>query len=158
MTIPAYPIPLEHDDPLFREMFDYWLSKFDGDRLPARADLDPADIPELLGRINVIAVERKGGRLRFKFVLWGTIVAEIYGRDYTGCFLDEIIVPTQIAEIQRIFERVVETGEPHFWQIPVPVENRDFISTRRLLLPLASDGTLVDKLFAFMIGDRRNRA
>jgi hypothetical protein len=36
----------------------------------------------------------------------------------------------------------------------VPFNNRDFLSFRRLLLPLAADGQTVDTLFALMIEDR----
>jgi hypothetical protein len=149
-----YPVPPELDDPRLRAMFDYWLSKFSDGRLPALKDIDPIEIPRLLGHINLIDVEREDGRVRFRFRLWGTKITELYGRDCTGRYLDEIIVPTMSSEIQQIFERVANTGLAHFWQVPVPMENREFINNRRLLLPL-SGGDTVDHLLGFMVGDRR---
>ena len=46
------------------------------------------------------------------------------------------------------------TDAEGFWQVPVPYNNRDFLSYRRLLLPLASDGETVDMLLALLIEDR----
>jgi hypothetical protein len=153
--IREYPVPAELDDPRLRAMFDYWLSKFRGDRLPTLKDIDPVEIPRLLGHINIIDVERADGRVRFRYRLWGTKITDLYGRDYTGHYLDDIIVPTMSSEIQQIFERCASTGLPHFWQVPVPVENREFISNRRLLLPLSGGVDTIDHLLGFMIGDRR---
>ena len=155
MNRPAYPVPADLDDPLIRRMFDYWMGKFHGRCLPSRRDIDPVEIPQLLGHINIIAVIRTPQAMRFQYRLWGTKVTELYGRDYTGRFLDDVISPARLDEIRSVFEAVVATKEPHFWQTPVPAENRDFVSNRRLLLPLSSDGVFVDNLLGFMIGDRK---
>ena len=152
---PAYPVPEHLDDPRLRAIFDYWRSRFRGSLLPARTDIDPLQIPALLGHLTITKVARRADAIRFRYRLWGTRVTELYGRDFTGRYLDEIIIPTRVEEIQRIFEEVTATAVPHFWQIPVPVENRAFVSNRRVLLPLATDGVTVDFLLAFMVGDPR---
>jgi hypothetical protein len=154
-SVREYPVPPELDDPRLRAMFDYWLSKFRGDRLPAWKDIDPVEIPRLLGHINVSEVLREDGWVRFRFRLWGTKITDLYGRDYTGLFVEDIMAPGMSEAVQRVFEHTVRTGLSHFWQIPVPVENREFISNRRLLLPLSGGGETVDFLLGFMIGDRR---
>ena len=92
---PNYPVPEEFDDPRLRRLFDYWFGKFRDGRLPSRTDIDLTEIPDLLGHINIIEVERDGGRLRFRYTLWGTAVTELFGRDYTGHYLDDIVIPTQ---------------------------------------------------------------
>lgn len=150
-----YPVPAQLNDPIFQEIFDYWMSRRSGDRLPSRKDIDPTDIRKVLGHIALIEVVPGTQRPRFRYRLWGTRVTELYGRDYTGYMLDEVIIPTAREKIQEVFEWVIENRKPHFWQIPVPAENRDFVSNRRLLLPLAGDGRHVDMLLAVMVGDRR---
>ena len=62
---PAYPVPEHLDDPRLRAIFDYWRSRFRGSLLPARTDIDPIQIPALLGHINIIEVTRRGDAIRF---------------------------------------------------------------------------------------------
>lgn len=150
--MPDYPIPPEQDDPKLRRFFDYWAGKHRHGRLPARADIDPVEIPGLLGHIVLVSVTRPEGRILFQYTLWGTKVAQIFGRDFTGHYLDDIIIPTRVDEIRTAFKWVVDNRKPHFWQIPVPIENREFVSTRRLLVPLAGDGHNVDHLAAILVG------
>ena len=150
-----YPVPEELDDPRFRRLFDYWLSKHRDELLPGRAEIDPLEIPELLGNINLIDVVHEDGSIRFLYRVWGTAVTDLYGHDHTDKFADEIPLPTKSDAIQRVLEASAQSGKPHFWQVPLPVENHDFKSNRRLLLPLASDGVNVDKFIALILGDAR---
>ena len=153
-----YPVPRALDDPKFRRLFDYWRSRFRGERLPAKCDIDPVEMRDLLGSINIIKVHPAGARTRYQYTLWGTQVTELYGRDFTGRFLDEIVIPTKLSEVEAAFNYTALTKRPHFWQIPVPIENRGFISNRRLLLPLSDDGGTVTHMIAQMIGDPKTAA
>ncbi|WP_425405285.1 PAS domain-containing protein [Hwanghaeella sp.] len=148
-------MPEQLDDPIFREVFDYWSAKCDGEHLPSRKDIDPTDIWKVLGNIVLIEVVTGAPRPRFRYRLWGTRVTELYGKDYTGYMLDQVIIPASREKIQAVFEWVIENRTPHFWQVPVPAENRNFVSNRRLLLPLATDGRTIDMLMAVILGDRR---
>ena len=148
-----YPVPSAQDDPRFRWLFDYWLEKVRDGYLPGRGDIDPIDFPHLLGRINLIDVLRDQDRLRYRYRLWGTKIAEMIGRDHTGRLLEDVVLPRDYRRIGTVFGEVVETGRPHFWQIPVPFIGRDFGSYRRLLLPLAGDGLSVDLLLSLVIED-----
>lgn len=154
-AVQEYPVPEQLDDPIFREIFDYWRTKCRGERLPARKDIDPTDIGKVLGSIVLIEVLPGTPSPRFRYRLWGTRVTELYGKDYTGYMFDQVISPASREKIQDVFEWVIENRTPHFWQVPVPAENRDFVSNRRLLLPLATDGRTVDMLLAVIVGDRR---
>ena len=145
MPEPTYPVPPDLDDPKFQRMFEYWLSKFRDGRLPARADIDPVEIRDLLGHINIIQVIRESDRTRFRYSLWGTKVTELYGRDFTGKYLDDIIIPTKVSEIQRVFEEVVETGQPVFQQISY-LHHQTVVSFERLVLPFSQSGSEVDVL------------
>ena len=56
--------------------------------VPSRADIDPADIPRLLSNVILIDVER--APIRFRVRLCGTEVDRLLGRNFTGCYLDDI--------------------------------------------------------------------
>jgi len=151
-----YPVPGDADDPLFQAFYAYWDSKRGGRSLPRRKDIDPLEIPELLGHINVIKVHRARGSLRFQYTLWGTFITDLYGDDFTGRFLDEIILPVGVDRVAAAFEQTVATGQPHFWRVPVPCGIRRYASNRRLLLPLSEDDETVTHMIAMMIGDPRD--
>ena len=151
-----YPVPEELDDPRLRRFFDYWRSQFrDGD-LPLRKDFDPLDVPELLGLINIMEVVRtEAGGFRFRYRLWGSQVTHLFGADHTGKYIDEIVVPTRIEEVHAALASVVLERKPHFWQVRVPLENRDYQSNRRLALPYCDADGVVSNIMTLMIGDRR---
>lgn len=74
--------------PLLREAFKLRNSKRGNRRMASRADFDPVEMPRLLSSIILIDVESDGARLRIR--LAGTKVVDMYGRDYTGRYLDDI--------------------------------------------------------------------
>jgi hypothetical protein len=152
---PTYPVPDDFDDPMFRRLYGYWGQRFRGNLLPSRSDIDPVDFPDLLGHLAIIEVLRNGEGTRFRYKLWGTYVTQLYGQDLTGKLVDEAVLPTRAEAIRAAFQAVVDTAQPHFWRVAVPIENREFLSNRRLLLPLASDGVTVDQMLALMVGDPR---
>jgi len=147
----AYPVPTEKDTQAFRDVFAYWQGKFHGDRLPGRADIDPLELRPFLGRIALIDVIREGDALRFRYRLMGVRIVALFGHDFTGNFIEDALSPDRFDSVNAAFTGVVKTGQPHFWEIPVPAPDRDFRSLRRLLLPLASDGVTVDMLFGFAL-------
>lgn len=152
-SAPAYPVPRDLDDPRFHVLWDYWLSKHRDGRLPGRADIDPLDLRAVMGHIYIIDVVREGGRLRFLHRLWGTKALALFGEEHTGKYVDELTFP-RAAMIQQVLEQMTRDRQPHFWQRPLPPERQlDFVSYRRLSLPLASDGETVDQTIAMMIGD-----
>jgi hypothetical protein len=150
----SYPVPEIDDDPRFRTFFKYWMDIHQGSALPRRSDIDPLDIPSLLGHLNLIDVLRDDGGIRYRYALWGTKVATLYGADYTGRFLEDIMIPTQFEAVREAFNVTVETGLPHYWKVPIPIENREFVSSRRLLLPLSQDGQRVTHMIALMLGEK----
>lgn len=147
-----YPVPQEQDDWRLAAFFEYWLSRRGGFSIARRIDIDPTEIPKLLGYFNMIKIERDGTEMRFRFTLWGTMVAEMYGGDFTGKYLEEVMLPAKINAIRQAFMQCVDKLQPHYWAVPVPRPNRHFIGYRRLVVPLATvDGRQVSHLMAMMI-------
>jgi hypothetical protein len=147
-----YPVPDDLDDPRFRWLFNYWRDRHRGDLLPSREQIDPTDFPQLLGRIHLIDVIRSGSAVRYRVRLWGSMIRHVFNKDVTGRWLDETLVPGTTADVELALANCV-AGHPHFWRRPMMPRNQEFIATRRLLLPLASDGRTVDILLGLIIED-----
>lgn len=157
-TATPYPVPEESDDPKFRQFFDYWVAHSKDGFPPRKRDFDPLEVIDILGHLNVARVHRDGGAMRFQFILWGTKIAELYGGDFTGKFMEDVMLPTALANVQAAFEQVARDAVPHFWQVPVPRPGRDYIGYRRLALPFADDDRRkITHIIALMVPDRPTR-
>ena len=127
---------------------DYWKSKSREDRLPARRDIEPLDIPDLLPQVILLDVVRDAWNFRFRLI--GTNVVYHLNRDWTGSWFSEI---GHMAPPSRIFTNCVEvasSGEPLRSQTPYVGPHANFVTADDLILPLADDGIQVDKLLVFV--------
>lgn len=70
-----------------RQLYDYWLEKSAGRRMPERADINPCEIARLLPNISLVEVGSQG---TFKFRLAGTRLREIFDREITGLSFADI--------------------------------------------------------------------
>jgi len=147
-----FTLPPEAADPRFRTFFDYWLSKAPPGQLPGRQHIDPADLRALLPNILIYdVIDEGGGSYRFRYRLWGTFVTMLVGGNHTGKFIEDVAEPERQAEINQVLTEIVTQRQPHFWEQPVPVRDRDFIAYQRLALPLASDGKTIDMLICLLL-------
>jgi hypothetical protein len=133
--------------PDLHRLYDYWGARCRDDRLPSRADIDPVDLPYLLGNLLLVDVLR--GPLRFRYRLVGTNLSGRLPFDMTGRMVDE----HPDAEFRRValgvYAQIAITGRP----IGV---HRDALIDKRvrrydaLHLPLATDGKTVDMILVAM--------
>ncbi|MFD2207126.1 PAS domain-containing protein [Kiloniella antarctica] len=136
----------------FKTLYDYWCAISPGNGLlPGRQHLNPAEIIEILGRIALVDVSFDNGKYDFHYRLWGSFLTEIIGKDCTGKFISELFPPENLPLVQNAFESVVETACPHYWEVAWGVEERDHVGYKRLLLPLAEDGTKVNMILGMVI-------
>jgi hypothetical protein len=140
-------------DPRFGEFYQYWRSRAPAEGgLPGRQHIDPVEIPHLLPGIVLFDVVHDGTRLRFRWRLIGTAVVDAVGTDYTGRFIDEVIITAGSYEVLHdVLSGIVRTKQPHFWRTHIRASVRNFRWLQRLALPLARDGEIVDMLIAFYL-------
>lgn len=117
--------------------------------MPSRPDLDPIEIPsEVLPSLYLVDVESTSeSRRNYRFRLIGTAIAARSGRDATG--MDFAKAYPNLADYsahKMVYDDVVTSAEPMHDEYPMRVEGRDFIRVSRLLLPLSSDGIVVDMI------------
>lgn len=148
----------QYDHPKVQRLYDYWKFKSKGAKLPARRDIDPVDIPDLLSCMVLMDVLREEQQMRFRIRLAGTIFCEVHHRDITGEWVDEMIGREAGRDVTQNHEIVVKTKRPHFWRNHLHMEGRRHIGYQRLFCPLASDGETVDTLIGYFAFDEAGSA
>jgi len=127
-----------------RQLYDYWSAR-SGDRpLPARCDINPAHFPKLLPGISLIDVTRDDQRFRVR--LAGTRLRDIYEREITGLYLDELDWGDRRDYWVSAYERVVGTGRPAQGVVRGPRASKEHLVQFWLRLPLSSDCNRIDMI------------
>jgi len=141
-------------DDVLISLYDYWRSRKSGEKLSARADIDPADMPRAALPYVVLADVGEGGK-QIRYRLVGTAVVSEWGSDFTGKFIEEITEGTYLEFVRGLFidvmtHRCAVLSESTFrWDIGKTVW------AHRLYMPLASDGETVDMV---LIGQTFSRS
>ncbi len=130
-----------------KDVYAYWLSKRANDRIPLKRDINPVEFkPSWLPNLFMYRLEGA----RFRCILVGTRIVQAFGRDETGMFLDEMLLPKHAASRQRLFERAVRDRLPVYYVGPAPTPNPEYPRVSRLLLPVSSDGVSADHVFGIV--------
>ncbi len=137
--------------PMVRRFYEYWLSVAPPDRLPGRQHIQPEEIVALLPRLWMLDIYRDP--LRFRYRLVGTSIVQAVGCELTGRWLDEVqpeVVTTPMA--YNRYRLVAEIGRPT-WRRGRIYWKRDpkQRTIENCLVPLATDGMTVDKIFAMSV-------
>lgn len=112
-----------------------WLEVCGTRALPSRQDFSLNIMARWARQMSIAVVMPKG---RFQFRLFGTGLTEVYGRDLTGSFLDELTPRDLWSVVNQHYHEVVETRQPLF--APISVTNgRWYTEVSRLLLPLSGN-------------------
>lgn len=128
------------------QLLAMWCDRCESDHLPARAQFDPLEMRSLLGRIVIFDV--LPGTPRFRFRLVGTEWVARFGFDPTNTFMEDFPRVQSRAFICEILGRVVNERIPLMVRRSVLID-KEYFRYGMLLLPLASDGSVVDMI---MIG------
>jgi hypothetical protein len=138
--------------PLIARLYDYWRAVTPAGRLPGRQHIVPEDIAPLWSRLWLLDVVR-GPPLRFRYRVCGTELVRAFGAELTGRWLDEAH-PELVANPQSRdrFRFAVLTGQPT-WRHGSPLwkRNPDQRTVESCIVPLATDGTSVDKLLGVVV-------
>jgi hypothetical protein len=140
-------------------LFDYWRGKRGARKMPARADLEPADFPDLLPDIALVDVMTEAPFLRYR--LAGTRQVAARGFDPTGkpvveCHLGRDI-PGMREQVLANYRRVIDGRAPLFRDTSIAGhDNRGdnllggrLIARFSLFLPLSSGGETVDMVLVY---------
>jgi hypothetical protein len=135
-------------DPRLRQLLAYW-NKERGERpLPARTDIDPVELKFLLGYIMLLDVLPEPRQFRVR--LQGTELQWWLGCDLTGKALDQLPSAELVAVAHDCLASTVETRAP-FHKMGDELIGDMPRRFEALLLPLASDGVVIDIVLAAVL-------
>jgi len=127
------------------DLYRYWDAKRGERRMPARRDIDPAEMRHLLPHIMLIDLVDGQGRYR----LMGTAVAQGIGRDLTGRLVGSYVAPAEFSrEMKAARERVFSTGCPVFATGEYRAKSSSIHGISRLMLPLGEDNAKANMVLA----------
>jgi len=127
--------------PKIRRVYEYWLSKRAGREMPARADIEPLELRDVLGFLCLIEVTDEP-KPRFRFRVDGSSLASLTGYDLTGKYADDLPEPDYRDYMRQLYAQVVETRRPVFRANEE--EWAGFgVRADSVTLPLSSDGRRV---------------
>ncbi|HLI11868.1 MAG TPA: PAS domain-containing protein [Alphaproteobacteria bacterium] len=154
-----FELPTEASEPEFVDLYGYWRRIAPSGRLPGRQHVDPAELPpRILSHLLLLDVVRGPDDLAFRFRLAGTAFAELVGREVTGLCYHEIAAPEQTAAFLTALRRIATMREPAYLVEPLSVPSRDYVKIKRLGLPLARDGEMVDMIIGSFLPIRASGA
>jgi hypothetical protein len=139
--------------PRIEALYRYWQSKCVGGSLPARAAIDPIEIPRLLPYLVISEVEASPLRVRYRLV--GTRVVEDHGSDFTNRYLEDCNFAVEPLLLE-CYRQLVETQAPVFayyeWHKEELQGAKGAVGANETgFFPLSSDGAKVD--FAIALAD-----
>jgi len=134
--------------PELQALLDYWLQKRGGRAMPARGDIDPAEIPRLLPDLGLVDVLHGGADFRFR--LLGTRITELFHADFTGMTVGDIEVDHYRSFLESRYRRVVAERCPIYSETVFGAGGREHLRAWRLCVPLSNSGDGVDMIL-FML-------
>ncbi|MDF1791892.1 MAG: PAS domain-containing protein [Thalassobaculaceae bacterium] len=134
---PPPPVPRDPDpgQPVLGPMLAYWSTRRGGRDLPARADIDPVDIPGLLPHIGLIDVEAAPRRYRYRLV--GSYMNTMFGENYQGTYLDRAKHGLYRDFLLNLYNAATEQRRPMLSEAIFDYGTDRVVTIRRLILPLA---------------------
>jgi hypothetical protein len=139
-------------------LFQFWHGKLNGRRMPACADLAPADMTRWSD--NLMLVDLPGDLLDFRIRWLGANVAAMFGAPRAGTGIEAMTSEGERNSVIPQYRVVVDTGVPACYETEVELSNRGLVDQRKLLLPLSDDGKRVDAVLACIYHElpRKSRA
>lgn len=131
------------ESPLVEELARYW-SGCRGERpFPARSDLDPLDIPDLLPNLLLLDVLAAGS---YRVRLFGTLLAAGNLNDLTGRSLEDCGLGRSYASFRDLFDEVCATGQPIFFESGFYWQRQEHRPFKMGVFPLGPEPEAVDIL------------
>ena len=135
-------------EPLLLQMYDYWNSLRHERRMPARKDVDPTQMPQHLPDLMLIDVLSNPRRFRYRLI--GTRIVAASAEDRTGQFFDDVAFFKKNPSVIEQYNSVADNAGPYLsLELFLNRPNNMTYKAKRLLLPLSSDGVIVDMLMVY---------
>jgi hypothetical protein len=143
--------PKQHmEDARLAHVLSCWQRWRGANLWPARDDIDPADLRQILP--NLFLVEAVDDGARFRYILSGAAVRQQLGFELSGRYLDDTFAGVQLERITANYRTVI-SGYGHYALQHWSQRDRPVMQYRRLLLPMAADRSRIDLVLGFALYD-----
>ena len=115
--------------------------------MPSRADIDPIDLPDLLGGIILVDVTEEPFDCRYRLV--GTDIVEKIGHDPTGQSVAEGFLGPSADFVLDNYRAVVTERAVRFVDEPFEERRGWPVDAQRIFLPLSEDGERVNMVLVY---------
>jgi hypothetical protein len=133
-----------------RAIFDYWRSKRAGRKMPARSDLDPAELKTLLPSMILVDVTYDdSGNADYIYRLAGTHEVDVRGENPTGKRVAEAFFGPSLENVLGCYQSVVDRREPYLDDDYFLRDGDYFADEANIFLPLSSDGERVTMILVY---------
>ncbi|HET6160925.1 MAG TPA: PAS domain-containing protein [Dongiaceae bacterium] len=130
-----------------RRMHQYWFEKRAARVMPARTDIDPSEIKDLLPHIILTRLEYEPFRVLYRLI--GTRAVENAGMDYSGRYLDELDFVSEFGtDWPAIYRAIAEDKTPIYGLCQIKFTDGMIKPYVVAMFPLSSDGAQVDQVLA----------
>jgi hypothetical protein len=143
---------LEIVSPRLKRLFSDWDEHRHGREFPSRADFTPFDLKYILGNLSLIDVTYNP--LNFRYRIHATSLGQRMQVEMTNKSIDDIPGADNAKRVREHFTRAVELRIPmayirggRFTADTMPPD------CEVLVLPLSSDGKIIDMLMSGMVWD-----
>jgi hypothetical protein len=127
-----------------KELLAYWEARRGMRPMPARADIDPVDIPSLLPYIVLVETAETLGDFRYR--LCGTEFCRGFEGERTGVRFADLPRIENYDQVYEGYWRTYEEKAARYFHGQIVSPTRDFVKYSRLTLPLSTDGEWVDMI------------
>lgn len=126
------------------QLKQYWESVKRDRAMPSRADIDPAEIKDLLPHLELVDIVQEPFTVHYRLV--GTTLVHNVGFDYTGANIDELMFGTEDETAwARLFRRLWRDKVPLYGLSTHPCGPNDVVTHEFAMFPLSDDGVSVNK-------------
>jgi hypothetical protein len=152
LHIVATRLPLDKtDDPGIAHVLELWNRRRGAHALPPRNAIKPEELKPVLGKVNLLAVQRDP--LRFVFRVRGSVIANLHDRDMTGRGVAEMQPPEYRDMLIRHYTEAVELAAPTLYMVRQSRGAHDAVY-RRIILPLGTPDGVVEMLLTVSAWER----
>lgn len=132
-------------------VYRYWRGRAGHRRMPARSDIDPADLVRYLPSLMLVDVDRSCARPAYVYRLVGTREVAVRGRDPTGKPVDTHCFGHSLSDALENYDQVVATRAPwidlaHLLSFDAMILDRD-----KLFLPLGREDHTVEMIMVYTV-------
>jgi len=126
------------------DLVEYWKSIKKNQFFPYRRDFNPVDIPKCLP--HIVLVDVIDGNPKYQIRLAGSAVNPVYRTPITGKYIEDFTFEGDRQEILAQYDHAVKHQVPTYLMGKMTTIDGNQVSYERVILPMTSDGKIVDKL------------